>query len=87
MLVCLGIVLMETSSTSSDTNSTSSNDSDSNEEENGDPWNVRHAVLINNYNITLRREQQNSRSELNRERAFIARRENFLRQYDLNDAH
>ena len=44
-------------------------------------------VLINNYNITLRREQQNSRSELNRERAFIARRENFLRQYDLDDAH
>ena len=44
------------------------------------------AVPINNHNITLRREQRNSRSQLNRERAFVARRDSFLRQYDLDDA-
>ena len=81
----MAIVVMETSCTS-DTNSISGNDSDSSEEQSVDSWHLRHAVPINNHNITLRREQRNSRSQLNRERAFVARRDSFLRQYDLDDA-
>ena len=84
-VICLPIVIMETSC-SSDTTSTSDGESDSNEEQTVNPWNLRLAVPINDYNVTLQKEQQNRTSQMNRECAFIARRDNFLRQYDLDDA-
>ena len=70
----------------SDTESTSGSDAESSSGGNTDPWESRDAQSINDHSVTLRRELDVSRSQANRERAFINRRKTLLGQYDLEDA-
>ena len=71
---------------SNDTESTSGSDSESSSGANTDPWESWDAQSINNQSVTLRRELDVSRSQANRERAFVNLRETFLRQFHLEDA-
>ena len=58
---------------SSDTESTSGSDAESSSGGNTDPWESRDAQLINAHSVILQRELDVSKSQANRELAFINR--------------
>ena len=77
------------SSSSSDSSSSDtdcSSDSDSLDNVPRDPWRRRHACTVNHYPVSLRREQDVSRSNAGRQRSLQNRRQQFLREYDFEDA-
>ena len=77
------------SSSSSDSSSSDtdcSSDSDSLDNVPRDPWRRIHACTVNHYPVSLRREQDVSRSNASRQRSLQNRRQQFLHEYDFEDA-
>ena len=71
---------------SSDSESTSADSgSDCLEDSPADSWDARPSIAINDYPVSLRREQELSRSQAGRLAALQRRQEEFLEQYDFPD--
>ena len=71
---------------SSDSESTSGDSSsDCLEDSPVDSWDARPSIAINDYPVSLRREQELCRSQAGRLAALQRRREEFLEQYDFPD--
>lgn len=66
--------------------SSSDSEDESSVTSSADAWAQRQAQTVNAYSVSLRRELDVSNSQANRQRAFVNRREAFLREYDWQSA-